>query len=412
MSNASNRAVLLIVYEFPPAGGPGVQRVLKFAKYLPQFGWRPIIVTTTPETYAVRDNTLFGDIPPGTPIYRVRTGDIRRLRPLAERFKLGTPLSAANAALMLPDAAMFWARWARAAVAQTMSDHQPAVLFSSSPPGSAHLLGLWARRTYGLPWVADFRDPWSQDRLYPYYPGYRALNRRLERQVLSNASRVVTVSSTLAELLGQLASDVQSKVSVIENGYDEQDVVVLAPPQTARFTISYTGEFSRIRHPDAFVSAIDGLVDSGQIPVQDLRIAFAGKNTAKFIPGRPPFEQLGYLSHGELNALRRDSDLLLLIQGDSPTAPAKLFEYMGCNRPTLAVTNPGNVAARLIERTNAGIATSHDPAEIAAAVLHYYALWKGREFDYTPDWDFIHTFTRRNQTGLLAHELDRLYAAG
>jgi glycosyltransferase involved in cell wall biosynthesis len=401
----NTRTILFLVYEFPPAGGAGVQRMLKFVKYLPEFGWRPIVVTATPETHAVRDDTLSVDVPPATPVYRVKSYDVNQLRPRAERLKLGKLLSAVNTALMLPDAALFWARAARAAVARAVAEHRTDVVVSSCPPGSTHMLGLWTRRTYGLPWVADFRDPWSQGKLALYYPGYRAMNRRLEKQVLASASRVVTVSPTLAGLLGQLEPDVQSKLTVIENGYDEDDVEVLPSPQTDRFTITHTGEFSRIRHPDAFVSAINRLVADGQIPIQELRIAFAGKNTARFVPARPPFEQLDYLKHSELGALRRDSDLLLLIQGDSPTAPAKLFEYLGCNRPTLAITEPGNIAAQLVTRARAGVTTGHNPDEIAAAVLRYYQSWKSGRFDYRPDWDVIHGFTRRNLTGLLAEQL-------
>jgi glycosyltransferase involved in cell wall biosynthesis len=389
-----------------------VQRVLKFIKYLPQFGWRPVVVTATPEAYAVQDDTLCADISPGTAVYRVKSRDVNQFRPHFERLKLGKLLSAANTALLLPDAALFWARCTRSMVKQIIDEHRPDALLSSSPPGSAHLLGQWSHRAYGLPWVADFRDPWSQARLYPYYPGYRALNRRLETGVLTNASQVVTVSPTLAELLGQISGDVRSKVTIIENGYDEDDVIVFPPPQTARFTITYTGEFSRIRHPDAFVSAIDRLVASGQIPLQQLRIVFAGKDTARFIPNRLPFEQVGYVTHDALNNFREDSNLLLLIQGDSPTAPAKLFEYLGCNRPTLAVTNPGNIAARLIERARAGVATCHDPSEIAEAVMRYYDIWKTGEFGHAPDWDFIHRFTRRNQTSLLAHVLHQSESAG
>ena len=138
-------------------------------------------------------------------------------------------------------------------------------------------------------------------------------------------------------------------------------------------------------------------------------MTFAGKDTAKFVPDRPPFEQLGYLKHDELNPLRRDSDLLLLILADRPqssgTYSGKIFEYLGCNRPTLAITGPDNVAAQLITRARAGTATGHSPDEIAAAVLGYYQGWKSGVFDYAPDWDIIQHFTRRNLTGLLAEQL-------
>ena len=401
------KTVLVFVHDFPPAGGAGVQRVLKFVKYLPDFGWRSVVITATPESYTVIDGTLAGDIPADTPILRVPSFDPNRLRPRFERLWLGKALSLFNAALFLPDAALTWAFRARPVVQSAIQEYQPAVIFSSALPASAHMLGLWTHRTTGLPWVADFRDPWSESQLLPYLPGYRDINRQMESQVLAATNRITTVSPPLTEMFGRLAHD-GSKVMLIENGYDETDVVSLPPPHTRRFTITYTGEFSRIHGPDAFIAAVDKLVAAGQIPLDDLRVTFAGKDTAKFVPDRPPFEQLGYLKHDELNPLRRDSDLLLLILADRPqssgTYSGKIFEYLGCNRPTLAITGPDNVAAQLIT-PRAGTATGHSPDEIAAAVLGYYQGWKSGVFDYAPDWDIIQHFTRRNLTGLLAEQL-------
>ncbi len=405
------KTVLVIVHDFPPAGGAGVQRALKFVKYLPEFGWRAVVITATAEAYSVLDAGLLDDIPANTAVYRTASCNSNRLRPQFERLRLGKVLSAANAVLMLPDAALIWAYRARSLVKDAVTKHRPVVVFSSALPASAHMLGLWTQRTFGLPWVADFRDPWSENELQPYLPGYRALNRWEERQVLNAASRITTVSPPLAEMLGSLAR-ASDKVEVIENGYDEDDVVCLAPPRTSQFTITYTGEFSRIRRPDAFVAAVERLVADGAISLDEIRVNFAGKETARFVPDRLPFEQLGYLSHDALNALRQDSDLLLLIHGDSTASrgnySGKIFEYLGCNRPTLAVAGPGNVAAELIVAAHAGVATGHNPDEIAQALLGYYRRWRSGRFDYEPDWTVIHHFTRRNLTGQLARILDQL----
>jgi glycosyltransferase involved in cell wall biosynthesis len=268
--------------------------------------------------------------------------------------------------------------------------------------GSAHLLGGWIRRSQGVRWVADFRDPWSADKLYPYFPGYRALNRRMEQRVLANADHVTTVSTTLHRLLTGLGNLPPEGVTIIENGYDEDDVRLLPPPDTTRFTITYTGEFSRIRKPDAFVAAIELLLSRGDIAVSELRVAFAGKQTHRFVPSHPPFEQLGYLTHDRLDALREESDLLLLIQGDSPTAPAKVYEYLGSNRPTLSIADRGNVGSELVMRARGGVSTTHDAEEIAAAILPYYRAWKSGLWTYTPDWELIRSFTRRRLTGQLA----------
>jgi glycosyltransferase involved in cell wall biosynthesis len=409
---ALSRTVLFIAYDFPPAGGPGVQRSAKFAKYLPQFGWQPVVVTATSDAYAVLDSTLTADVPPGTPIYRVKSHDVNALRPSFDRRGLGKLVSAANTALMLPDALLFWARTARAAVRQAIEQHQPIAIYSSSPPASTHRLALWTRRAYELPWIADFRDPWSQNELYPYYPGYRAINRRQEREVLLAVDRITTVSPPLVEMFQRLSGRKAADIVLIENGYDEDDVAFLPPPNTSRFTITYTGDFSRLRRPDALVAAMDRLLASGQIPTSEIRVLFAGKDTARYVPDRPPFEQLGYLDHGQLDELRRYSDLLLLIHNDSPNARGnyggKLFEYLASNRPTLAITGPDNVAAQLIERARAGMATRHNPDEIANAILECYRAWKAGGVHYEPDWDVIRYFSRRRLAGLLAQQLDQV----
>jgi glycosyltransferase involved in cell wall biosynthesis len=410
------KTVLFVAYNFPPAGGAGVQRSLKFIKYLPQFNWQPVVITTTPDAYAVCDESLWADVPAHTPIYRAKSYDINGHRSLFTRLRLGKLLTILNVALMLPDAAVFWARLARNAVRKAIKRHEPCLIYSSSGPASAHLLALWAKSEFELPWGADFRDPWSENQLIPYYPGYRAINRRMERRVLSLADCIVTVSKPLADDLSRLSGRRQPPVLVIENGYDDDEVVPLPPRPTERFTITYTGTFSRLRRPDALVTAIDHLITDGQIPLDRICVAIAGKDTAKYIPGRPPFEQLGYLKHGELAELRLQTNLFLFVQDNVPESKGafsgKLFEYLGANRPTLAITYPGNVGAQLVERARAGIATSYDPTEIATAILRYYRVWQSGDFGYAPDWNIIRQYTRRNLTARLASEFDRLAGIG
>ncbi|NOX63306.1 MAG: glycosyltransferase family 4 protein [Chloroflexi bacterium] len=406
------KSALFILYSFPPAGGPGVQRGLKFIKYLPEWGWRPIVLSTTPEAYPVLDPSLEADIPADTPIYRVRSYDIRALRPAFERVHLGKVLSGLNAALMLPDAALFWARAARPTLRQVIVKHKPRVLFSSSPPASAHILAQWAHQTFHLPWVADFRDPWTKNPLAPHLPGYKTINRRMEQRVLATAHKITTVSQPLVNALETTSHDKISDIAIIENGYDEDDVTRWPPPQTDKFTILYTGAFSRIRNPKAFVEAVDLLLETNRIPLEQFRVALAGKDIENFIPRRPPFEILGYLTHGELDRLRRDSDLLLLILTPAPQGrghySGKLFEYLASNRPILVVARPDNVAVQLIQKARAGTAVSHDPKAIAQAIEQHFRIWQARRFDHHPDWRVIQQFSRRHLTGRLVELFESL----
>ena len=406
------KRVLFIVYSFPPAGGPGVQRPAKFVKYLPEFGWQAIVLTVTPNAYPVLDETLLADIPSDTPIYRERSYDVRALRPTFERLHIGKVLSGVNAALQLPDAAIFWARFARKRVQRIIAEHQPNVIFSSSPPPSAHLLARWAHHEFDIPWVADFRDPWSENPLHPYPPGYQSLNRRMESKVLADANGITTVSPPLVAMLQRLSGRKQA-VHLLENGYDE-DVVRYPPPSTRQFTITYTGEFNPLRRPDAFVQAVIHLTETNRIPAGDWRVRFAGKNPPHYIPDRPPFQQLGYLSHQDLNDIRRDSDALLLLLSDAPSArgnyTGKLFEYLASNRPILTISRPDTVAAQLVKQARAGRVVPHDPDQIAETIEAMYRAWKEGRFEHAPDWELIERFSRRNLTQRLARIFDDLIA--
>ena len=406
-----NHYALLIAYAFPPAGGPGVQRMLKFTKYLPEFGWQPIILTAAEGSYPVYDETLRHDVSESTPVYRVANPDVNRLRPVLNRLGLGRVVSALNVTLMLPDANLFWAYKGRAVAREIIAKYQPAVMLSSSPPASAHMLALWIHQRFAIPWIADFRDPWSENVQNPYYPGYRTLNRCMEKRVLNHCQHITTVSPPLVGMFQRLSRR-SDGVTLIENGYDESDVMLLPPPQTARFTILYTGTFSRLRRPDTFIEAIALLIANHHIPLESLRIVMVGKNIADYVPDHPPFENLGYLSHKDLNALRRDSDVLLLILDDSLASrgnySAKIFEYLACNRPTLCITHPENVAARLIIRARAGEVVNPNPDEIAQTILAYYYAWKNHSFSYTPDWDVIRQFTRRNLTQRLVQTFEQI----
>jgi hypothetical protein len=415
-SGRMNRYALIITHAFPPAGGPGVQRMLKFVKYLPEFGWRPVVLTANPDAYEVLDETMMGEVPAATPVHRVADPNISRLRPAFNRFKMGKVLSAVNVAMNLPDEHRFWARNARKTACRIVSQYQPSVMLSSSPPASAHTLAMWIRRRFQVTWVADFRDPWSENPQTRYYPGYRALNRRMERRVLSCCDHVTTVSPPWVEMFQRLSKRPPQHVTLIENGYDEGDVEPLPPPRTERFTISYAGTFSSRSRPDAFVAAVTRLVSAQRIPLREFRVALAGKNVAAYAPNRPPFENFGYLSHSKLKELRRESDLLLLVLDDAPASrgvySGKVFEHLACNRPTLCITHPENVAAKLIVKARGGVVVQHRPAAIAETISSFHRDWKAGVFDYFPDWEVIRRFTRRRLTRRLAETFERMVRHG
>jgi glycosyltransferase involved in cell wall biosynthesis len=407
------RSVIFVAYGFPPHGGPGVQRSAKFVKYLPELGWHPLVITTTPGANPVQDPSLLDDVDPNIIVHRVPGFSIERLRVCATAYHLDRPVVMLNLLLQIPDAMRFWARNARKTVATIIEEQRPRCIYTSSGPFSSHLVGLWAKRHYGIPWFADFRDPWSENLLVPYLPGYRRFNRHLEKRVLASADRVACVSRPWLDDLQRNLGAQPEKFVFLPNGYDDDDIGPLPlPARTDRFTIMHLGSLYRNRRPAKLVEAIRLIIASNRIPASQLRVVFVGKNASGAVPTERPFETQDYVEHRALKQLYADSDVLLLIlatsRANSGNYSGKLFEYLACNRPILGIVPPGGVAESLIQHTRTGIAVGGDIDAIANAVSVLYDRWKAGNTDWSPRWNIIRQYTRRNLAARLGSELDRI----
>lgn len=407
------KQVLFIAYNFPPHGGAGVQRSLKFVKYLPDFGWRPLVISTTADAALIQDPTLLDDLPANTFIKRIPGFSIARLQTQAERYQLQKAAVLANVLLQVPDTVRFWARRAYTECLQLIHDEKPELIYTTSGPYSAHLLGRWLRAKTGVPWLADFRDPWSKNLLMPYPPGYRWLNAQIERRVLATADRVVCVSQPWLDDLQQNLGREPEKFTVIPNGYDDADIQPLPSPEPhERFTIMHLGTFYRNRRPDQTIAAVRHLISSGRVPVEQLRVVFIGRNARDQVPDEPPFETVDYVPHKELDTYRQQADVLLLILATSAdnvgNHSGKLFEYIASNRPILGILPPGGVAEELINETQTGLAVDGDVKAIADGIESLYQRWKSGAMSWQPNWDIIQQYTRRHLTHKLATEFNIL----
>lgn len=403
--------VLFVAYNFPPHGGAGVQRSLKFVKYLPDFGWTPLVVTASSDATPIQDPSLLQDLPAALQVVRIPAFSIANLRAKAKPWKLSKAVTGLNLLLQIPDTARFWARKSQQVIDKLIEQEQPALIYTTSGPYGNHLAGLWAKQKWGIPWFADFRDPWSKNLLTPYLPGYRRLNRRIERSVLANADRVACVSeSWLNNLYENLGRD-REKFVVLENGYDDVDIRPIPPAQTDRFTLTHIGSFYRNRRPDPVIAAIRKLINDGRIPTDQLRVLFVGKN-AHEVADIPPFEVQGYMPHQQLEQIRRESNALLLILATATNNignhSGKLFEYIASNIPILGIVPHNGVAQQLIEQTRTGIAVGSDIDDIANAIEVLYQQWRNGDTQWNPDWDMIQQYTRRNLTKRLAEHFNEL----
>jgi glycosyltransferase involved in cell wall biosynthesis len=402
------REVLFVAFFFPPLGGGGVQRSLKFVRYLPAHGWQPRVLAAE-AGYWMSDEALLAEVPPGTPVLRVAFGG-RRLIAMGGRG--GTRSRAATRFLrglsrffLVPDAYVGWLRRAAHVAEEEIARHPCALLFTTSSPDSAHLLGRRVKRATGLPWVADFRDPWTGRLSYaPPTPLHHRRHLALERSCLREADAVVvTTPETRDDFLVRHRGLDPAKFCVIANGFDEDDFTAAIAERAAGagtwipadgFPVLHAGQLNLDRSLAPFLAGLRlfreralecrsaGAAGSADAaggaqggarkamtfllgPCYDSHreeVKAAGlADVVRFLPGR---------THRDAVAAMLSARVLLLLEQDSDRGrlvlPGKAFEYLRAGRPILAVVPRGGAAARFVRETGAGIAVDPaNPREIA-----------------------------------------------
>lgn len=402
------RRLLMLAYYFPPLGGAGVQRSVKFAKYLPESGWHPTVITTRSTVYPVADPSLAGELPADVRVLRAHEPR-GAMAPAALLRRLG--LRRASRVTAFPDAATAWIPDAVRLALRTIRAERPAVLFSTSAPFSAHLAALAVHRRTGIPWVADFRDEWSSD------PGLRAepavvlrMARRLERAITANAA-ALTFAADYFNVLNPAASP----TVVIPNGVDAADLAGPDVPPAADgvLRLSYVGTLYGDRDPAPVFAALERLAARGAIDLTRLRIRIVGNDFRA--PERRrwpmPVEQVGYVTHREALSEMRSASVLLHYVDPATQAPSgKLYEYLASGRPVLCVARPDGGAAALVRAAGAGpVASPGDPEGLERAILELYERWRTTGLPDQPaarEW-VLANYSRRKLTGELAAVLDR-----
>lgn len=375
-----NKRVLIVTYYWPPSAGSGVQRWLKFAKYLPENGWDPVIFTPENPDFDLKDEGLLGAVSPGTEVLRFPIwepyGVLRKLKKkplkdpavILERKKKSLLDKTAiwmRANLTVPDPRVFWVRSSvRFLLGIIESNHIEAVI-TTGPPHSMHLIGRNLKRKKNLAWIADFRDPWTSWEFLDAMPMLgmiRRLHLKLEQSVLREADGVVTISPTFARELEEIGG---RKVEIITNGFDTADLPAgfAAPvPPTGVFHVVYTGIIDSIRDPVPFLKAFK--LAFGEASVKVL-LTFVGKVSE---PVRNFIKEddwlathvafAGYLPHREVFEFYQNADLLLLILTHTKNAqgniPGKLFEYIATGKKIIALGDPEGDSARIIRELDAG----------------------------------------------------------
>ena len=429
------KRLLFVTYYFPPSGGPGVQRSLKFAKYLPEFGWRPTVLTVRPERAAWPDPDpdSVADIPEGISVERTGAWDpyawyarlLRRRKQDVISVGFAGEAGAASrrrfarwirANVFLPDARVGWVPFA-AARARALLKQPFDALLTTGPPHSAHLAGLAARGRLGTPWLVDLRDPWTEIDFRGELPATapaRGLDAFFERRVLRAADGFSVVSPGMQRRFVERG---YASPELIENGFDPADFAGEAPRCAAgdAFVVAHVGNMNRARNPEALWKALSASEVSDW---SALRLRFTGNVDASVLASAAacPAARLNaspYVSHRKAIERMREATLLLLcvnrVRGAEGIPTGKLYEYLASGRPVLGLGPPQGDAARILEETGGGRMFDFEDAEGARAFLrrHYEAWRAGAPLRGAPP-DRLERYSRREQTRRLAALLSSL----
>ena len=370
--------VLLIHYYFPPRGGAAVQRIVKFCKYLEQFKCR-VIVLTSGVDYSLRDDDLLDSIPPDTKVFT--TYEPGQKKAMEGQFGRRN---------MIVDSFLVWLPIAVKKAREIIASNDIDVVFTTSPPHSQQLIGLRLKKKTGLPWVADFRDPWTSDlRFMKHKKGWRGLiDRWVEKRVLKHADIVVATTPTATEMFQKKApkSCVQSKFKCITNGYDGDDYKEIGKVSINQIKFAYVGSAGPlISDPSFFFHGLKKALDTEPNLRKKLRVHFIGgldpqnRQLIQSLGLEEIIKYMGFFSHRKAIQLMMDSDVLLLFElpvgnNNEPTRviPSKVFEYIGANRPIMAMVIEGDTSNLLGEYCLANVIDPKNLDDISNAIVNYY----------------------------------------
>ncbi len=377
------KRVLIITYYWPPSGGGGVMRWLKMSKYLPELGWQPVVYTPeNPDPSAV-DESLLSEIHPETVVIKTPIWEpyhlFRKLsgKPKSASLKAGYISEASRGTLLervavfirgnllIPDPRRFWIRPSVTFLSDYLKKNRIDLIVTTGPPHSMHLIGLRLKKLFpDIPWLADFRDPWTEIDFYHRLKLTRladAVHRRLEQKVLQTADIVTTVSPTLQKSTTLIAN---RKVEVVFNGFDPADFPIDHPFDSDNFTIAHLGSFNRDRNPEMLWRVLKELSVSNIDFADHLKILLIGQVDESVLEAirthglNDQLELTGHLEHRAGLARLQNAHLLLLPLNDAPTVrgilPGKMYEYMALRRTILAIGPEDGDYTQILRETNTG----------------------------------------------------------
>jgi hypothetical protein len=432
------KKVLIITYYWPPAGGPGVQRVLKFAKYLPQFGWKPIVLTVENGDYPALDTTFEAEIPHDIRVIKIPIFEPHRMykklmqQDPSQTIPVGI-LSQKNktlkskllhwirANLFVPDARIGWyfnvIRKARRIIQQAKVD----IIIVSSPPHSLQLFGIRLKKITGIPLVSDFRDPWTDIHYYNNINRLwitRKIDAYFEKRVLEKTDQIWTISPALKTLL-------ESKINngdyrLVFNGFDEEDFQEEYNTVSENFVLSYVGNFKSNQNCPMLWKCLSDIIEQDENFRNSIRIEMTGKTSPDVDDALHEYGlneyviNNGYKPHNEAIRIMRSSSVLLFIipkaNKNEGILTGKLFDYLASDTAFLSIGPPRGNAAAILENVSAGpMLDYNDYSGIRNRIIDLYQAWKDKKLkDHSANQDKVRKYNRKKITEYAAQLLDEL----
>ncbi|MCL9808759.1 glycosyltransferase family 4 protein [Flavobacterium luminosum] len=416
------KKVLIITYYWPPAGGPGVQRWLKFVKYLPDFGIQPVVYVPENPTYPIVDADLESEVSEKAIVLKHK---------ILEPYAMASVFSKKNTKgissgiipnqkkqtflqkamlwirgnLFIPDARVLWVKPSVKYLKQYLQQEGIDTIITSGPPHSLHLIGLQLKKELNVKWLADFRDPWTT---IGYHSALKLSNyadkkhKALEREVLNSADTIIVTSKTTKAEFERLTS---KPIEVITNGYDVEKII--KEPLDEKFTLAHIGSFLSDRNPKILWESLSELVAENASFAECFELKLIGKVSQEILDTIAQFglqhhvRNLGYVSHLEAVQHQRKSQALLLVEIDSEETksiiPGKVFEYMVSERPIVAIGPKDSDFAELITSTNTGtFYTYNEKDRLKADLLSHFEKYQQNNLKVYPIG--LQQYSRKNLT--------------
>ena len=399
----NKKKVLIITYYWPPAGGPGVQRWLKFVKYLPEFNIEPIVYCPSNASYPITDASLADQVSPDLIVIKQHIKEPYKLAQLfskksktiskgiiAEKEKqnlMERLMLFVRGNFFIPDARKNWVKPSVKYLSTYIKDFNIDTVITSGPPHSLHLIGLELQQKLDVTWIADFRDPWTTigyHKQLKLTSASKIKHKNLEKKVLNNANKIIVTSPSTKVEFEQITTQ---PIQVITNGYDHEKVTTFGLDK--KFTLSHIGSLLSKRNPEVLWKVLRDLINEDSDFASNFQLNLVGAVGKEVLQSieinylTNSLNNIGYVSHSEAIMFQKKSQLLLLIEIDSEITkaiiPGKLFEYMVANRPIIALGPIGADVASIIKETNTGQFFNYQDYDALKLTIkqHFEAFQKG-----------------------------------